>query len=186
MAHFWCWILIRSPLPYSHLGRLYGRHYRLLLHKSSAEHKKRRLRHHISKIGWFESSLQSDQRLSRHRTAIFFSLSERSPTYIQAVSYVLATSKRSWSGGSTREDMTLMHCEYAISCIVITDETLWLTVFSSWFGLQNRHLHSHAGVHLLVMMGKWYSEGLLSESGGLSGGGGIQRRFGKRWRGYLI
>ena len=113
----------------------------------------------------------------------FFPLSERSPTYIQAVSYVLATSKRSWSGGSTREDMTLMHCEYAISCIVIiTDETLWLTVFSSWFGLQNRHLHSHAGVHLLVMMGKWYSEGLLSESGG----GEIQRRFGKRWRGYLI
>ena len=113
----------------------------------------------------------------------FFSLSERSPTYIQAVSYVLATTKRSWSGGSTREDMTLMHCEYAISCIVIiTDETLWLTVFSSWFGLQNRHLHSHAGVHLLVMMGKWYSEGLLSESGG----GEIQRRFGKRWRGYLI
>ena len=55
-----------------------------------------------------------------------------------------------------------MHREYVMSCIVITDETrtLWLTVFSSQFERQNRHLHSYAG-RALVMMGKWCSGGLL-------------------------
>ena len=153
--------------------------------KLSAEHKKSAWSMIFPKLDDLSRVYKVTNVCPDTKSPFFFSLSEHSPTYIQAGSYVLATSKRSWSGGGTREDM---HREYVMPCIVITDETriLWLTVFSSQFELQNRHLHSYAERALACHDGKVMQRRTSIESGGLSGEGGIQRRFGKPWRGYLI
>ena len=86
-------------------------------HKSSAELKKALEAWYFQNwMIWVEFTMWPTFVQKTNCLFFFAFLSERSPTYIQAVSYVLATSKRSWSGGSTCEDMTLMHREYVMPC----------------------------------------------------------------------